>query len=140
MLMDDDDDMLLRYIDEQNIYEGLTILQRRESVPNVAGYMDVINEMRIPENIDDFQYHYRVSRHLFDIILGELYGTLVRNGKGRYETVTPEKQLLVGLSYLSNMQSMREVAHVFSLSKSTVHNIVLAVNDALCKIGDRVSV
>lgn len=25
--------------------------------------MDVINEMRIPENIDDFQNHYRVSRH-----------------------------------------------------------------------------
>jgi hypothetical protein len=76
--------------------------------------MDVINEMRIPENIDDFQYHYIVSRHLFDIILGELYGTLVRNGKGKYETGTPEKQLLVGLSCLSNMQSMREVAHVFS--------------------------
>ena len=76
--------------------------------------MDVINEMRISENIDDFQYHNRVSRHLFDIILGELYGTLVRNGKGKYETVTPEKQLLVGLSCLSNMQSMREVAHVFS--------------------------
>ena len=39
MLMDDDDDMLWRYIDEQNIYEGLTILQRSESVPNVAGYI-----------------------------------------------------------------------------------------------------
>lgn len=71
-------------MDEQNIYEGLTILQRRESVPNVAGYMDVINEMRIPENIDDFQYHYRVSRHLFDIILGELYGTLVKNIRDRH--------------------------------------------------------
>jgi hypothetical protein len=37
MLMDDDDDMLWRYIDEQNIYEGLTILQRRESVPTIVG-------------------------------------------------------------------------------------------------------
>ena len=63
--MDDDDDMLQRYIDEQNIYEGLTILQRRESVPNVSGYMNVINEMRIPENIDDFQYHYRVKVIIF---------------------------------------------------------------------------
>lgn len=49
----------------------------------------------------------RTTTELVDIILGELYGTLVRNMKGKYETVTPEKQLLVGLSYLSNMQSMR---------------------------------
>jgi hypothetical protein len=53
--------------------------------------MDVINEMRIPENIDDFQYHYRVSRHLFDIILGELYGTLVKNIRDRHSGAFSKK-------------------------------------------------
>jgi len=53
--------------------------------------MEVINNMQIPENVDDFQYHYRVSRDLFDVILGELYETFVRKGQGQHETVSPEK-------------------------------------------------
>ncbi|KAL3859806.1 hypothetical protein ACJMK2_009999, partial [Sinanodonta woodiana] len=87
-------------------------------------------------HIDDFQYHYCVSRHSFDIILGEFYDSLLRKCKGTHETLTPEKQLLVGLCYLANNQSMREVAHIFDLSKSTVYNTVIDVCGALGQIGD----
>jgi len=34
---------------------------------------------------------------------------------------------------------MRELAHVFNLSKSTVHKTVLEVIDTICMIGNRVS-
>ncbi|KAL3856953.1 hypothetical protein ACJMK2_011659 [Sinanodonta woodiana] len=137
---DDDEDRMFQFRELQRSDEAMVLKNtKRESVPNVRNYIDnVINVMRLPQHFDDFQYHYRVSRHLFDIILGELYDSLLRKGKGTHETVTPGKQLLVGLCYLANNQSMREVAHIFDLSKSTVHKIVLDVCGALGQIGDRV--
>ena len=141
MFMESDtDDFMWLYANEECANETLAICEKRESVPNVMNYMEVINNMQIPENVDDFRYHYRVSRDFFDVILGELFENLLRKGHGQHETVTPEKQLLVGLCYMANMQSMRELAHVFSLSKSTVHSTVLGVIDAIvCVLGNRVS-
>ena len=52
MLMEDNDDMIWGYINEQSYYETSAILQKRESVPNVVGYMEVINNMQIPENVE----------------------------------------------------------------------------------------
>ena len=138
-LIDDTDDLMWSFMKNQSSNDILICNQRRDSVPNIDHYMDVINRMRIPENIDDFKYHYRLSRNLFDVILGEVYDILVRKGKGQHETVTPEKQLLVGICYLANTQSMREVAHTFNLSKSTVHRIINDVCDAIGQIGNRVS-
>ena len=108
MFMESDtDDFMWLYANEECANETLAICEKRESVPNVINYMEVINNMQIPENVDDFRYHYRVSRYFFDVILGELFENLLRKGHGQHETVTPEKQLLVGLCYMANMQSMR---------------------------------
>ena len=111
-MQSDTDDVIWLYENEECANETLTICEKREAVPNVINYMKVINNMQIPENVDDFQYHYRVSRDFFDIILGEFFENLLRKGHGQHETVTPEIQLLVGLCYMANMQSMRELAHV----------------------------
>jgi hypothetical protein len=70
--------------------------------------IEVIEQMGIPEYIDDFKAHYRMSRDAFYIVLQNIQDTLIRNGKGPHEAVSPEKQLLVCLSYLVSPTSMRE--------------------------------
>ncbi|KAK3107692.1 hypothetical protein FSP39_020061 [Pinctada imbricata] len=52
--------------------------------------------------------------------------------------IEPDKQLLVFLNYLGNQQSMRECAHLFGLSKSTVHRVIHSVTSALLQIKDKV--
>lgn len=100
-------------------------LRKREWTPKITSYMEtVFTEFGLPQNIDDFRVHYRVSRNLFEIILREIYGSLLLNGYGPYNAIEPPQQLLVCLWYLSNMSSMRELAHIFNLSKSTVHAVV----------------
>jgi hypothetical protein len=47
------------------------------------------------------------------------------------EQITPQKQLLVFLCYLSNQESMREIGHYFGLGKSTVHGILRRVSTTL---------
>ncbi|KAL3891299.1 hypothetical protein ACJMK2_003561 [Sinanodonta woodiana] len=114
---DDDEDRMFQFREIQRSDEAMVFKNTRsESVPNVANNIDnVINVMRLPQHVD-FQYHYCVSRPFFDIILGELHDSLLRKYKGTHETVTPEKQLLVGLCYLANNQSMREVTDIFDPS------------------------
>lgn len=94
--------------------------------------------MAVPQHIDDFKMHYRISRDVFHIILESVQDLLIRGGRGPHDTVTPEKQLLVCVSYLATNQSMRETAHFFNLSKSTVHQIIKEVCNILVNLRDRV--
>ncbi|XP_062582430.1 uncharacterized protein LOC134244176 [Saccostrea cucullata] len=111
---------------------SLALIQSRDSVPKITSYMqDVYPNFEIPENIDDFSAHFRISRNLFEIVLQEVYQTLKLGGTGRYEAITPDRQLLLTLWYLANLSSMREVAHIFGLSKSTVHETIFRVISAI---------
>ncbi|XP_033730191.1 protein ALP1-like [Pecten maximus] len=96
--------------------------------------------MDVPQNVDDFRSHFRISRNTFDIILQDIYHSLLLKGKGQHDTVSPDKQLAVCLWYLANQESMREVAHLFGLSKSTVHGIIMKVCNAFMDLGPRVIV
>jgi predicted DNA-binding protein YlxM (UPF0122 family) len=139
--MDDEDDneMLQQAQSLRKNIGCIYALLRRDYVPKVPNYIGcVIREMGIPENIDDFRVHYRVSRHLFDILLEMTYQSLLVTGSGPHENVSPEKKLLVGLCYLANTQSMREVAHTFNLSMSTVHAIIGQTFDAIMQLGRQV--
>lgn len=79
---------------------------RRDYVPKVPNYMvSVIREIRIPENMDDFRVHYRVTRHLFNILLETTYQSLITTGSGPRENVSSEKNLLVGLCCLAGSRS-----------------------------------
>ena len=101
--------------------------------------LNVVELLDEPQHIDDFKTHFRVSRELFSFILNELSNKLQRNGHGPQVNVPPDKQLLVAMWYIANTASMREVAHIFGLSMSTVHGIVKDVCDELAKLSDRVS-
>ncbi|XP_069131771.1 uncharacterized protein [Argopecten irradians] len=110
----------------------------RPSVPKINTYMGVIDDMILPENVDDFKTHYRLSRDMFDCLLERVRDDLIKDFRGGRCPINPDKQLLVFLNYLGNQQSMRECAHIFGLSKSTVHSIVTSVTEAIVKLQSQV--
>jgi hypothetical protein len=116
MFDDDEEDFLSEFaIRSKNITSVKNLILRRDCVPKVVNYMtEVIEQMGIPEHIDDFKVHYRISRDTFYIVLD----TLIRNGKGPHEPVSPEKQLLVCLSFLASPTSMRETGHIYRVCLS----------------------
>lgn len=100
------------------------ILAKRDLTPKVRNYMEtVFNEFCLPQHIDDSRVHYRTSRNLFEIILQYIFATLLLIGTGPYDAIEPSKQLLVCLWYLANISSLRQVGHIFNLSKSTAHTV-----------------
>ncbi|XP_021379463.1 protein ANTAGONIST OF LIKE HETEROCHROMATIN PROTEIN 1-like [Mizuhopecten yessoensis] len=94
--------------------------------------------MILPENVDDFKTHYRLSRNMFDCLLERVRDDLIKDFHGGRNPINPDKQLLVFLNYIGNQQSMRECAHIFGLSKSTVHSVVASVADAIVKLHSQV--
>ena len=93
---------------------------KRDTVPKVRVYEDVLDEIRVYRNICDFKTHYRIDMEMFDIILRELHPILERHNIGGSVPIHPEKQLIVFLNFMGNQQSMRECGHCVGLSISTV--------------------
>ena len=98
----------------------------------------MLNEFGLPQHIDDFRVYYRVSRNLFEIILQDIFANLLLLGTGPYDAIEPTKQLLVCLWYLANMSSMRQVGHIFNLSKSIVHTVVIRILEALQQLAQKI--
>ena len=137
-LLEEEDDLLFFAYCQTNLCSFL--LAKRDWTPKVTNYMEtVFNEFGLPQHIDDFRVHYRVSRNLFEIILQDIFANLLLVGTGPYDAIEPPKQLLVSLWYLANMSSMRQVGHIFNLSKSTVHTVVIRVLEALQQLTQRVN-
>lgn len=139
-MFDDEDEDIHRLLAKRSIntLSVINMTTRRSFMPKVTDYMAVVGQMAVPQHIDDFKMHYRISRDVFHIILESVQDLLIRGGRGPHDTVTPEKQLLVCVSYLATNQSMRETAHFFNLSKSTVHQIIKEVCNILVNLRDRV--
>jgi hypothetical protein len=138
-LFNDDSELECLHIHKCMENKRNVLCLKRDSVPKVEGYvLNVVELMDDARHIDDFRTHFRVSRELFRCILSEVAHILYRNGHGPQVNVHPDKQLLVALWYLANTSSMREVAHVFGLSMSTVHGIVKDVCAALVQLGSKV--
>ena len=75
---------------------------------------------------------------MFDIILRELHPILERHNIGGSVPIHPEKQLLVFLNFMGNQQSMRECAHFFGLSISTVHGVINRTAEAVLQLQQKV--
>ena len=100
----------------------------RDFVPKICGFAENI----IPQySFDDFRFHFRIGRSLFEEILPEFVPHLTSAHEGGILQVDPTKQLLVFLWYMSNQESMREVANTFGLSISTTHGIIYRVLDSI---------
>ena len=99
---------------------------RRDFVPRILGFAETV----VPQySNDDFRKHFRISRAVFDQILQEIAPTLTTENSGGTEGTTPEKQLLVFIWYMSNLDSIRELANMFGMSMSTVHSIIYKLHD-----------
>ncbi|KAK3107567.1 hypothetical protein FSP39_017459 [Pinctada imbricata] len=124
---------------KQSLGLHLNLQKKRSEMPKVNNYMRVIDDMTFMyQNIDDFKLHYRLHRDTFDIVLNEVFIWLHIAYRGGSLPIEPDKQFLVFLNYLGNQQSMRECAHLFGLSKSTVHRVIHSVTSALLQIKDKV--
>ncbi|KAJ8321231.1 hypothetical protein KUTeg_001217, partial [Tegillarca granosa] len=75
----------------------------------------------------DFRHHFRIDRTTFEIILQHLAPHLLLQTPQGKEQFATGKQLLLFLWYISNQESMRETAHLFGISNSTVHSTLIKI-------------
>lgn len=92
---------------------------------------EIVGQIDIPEHVDDFRTHSRISTDVFHIVLENCNDSLIRARFGPHRLVT------CSLSNLATSQSMRETAYIFCLLKSTVHQIVKDVYSALTQLCNR---
>lgn len=114
-------------------------LRKREWTPKITSYMEtVFTEFGLPQNIDDFRVHYRVSRNLFEIILREIYGGLLKwiwaIQRHRTSTTTPCLSV-VPVKYVVN----ERVSSYYQLVKINSSCSCMRVLDALQELKPRVS-
>ena len=101
--------------------------QKRKWTPKVVNEMETVcNEFSIPQNRDDFRVHHRVSRHLFEMLLQEIYDTFFYEEQVREKPHIHTNNNRYTLWYLSNIASMPEVKHIFDMSNSIVHAVFSA--------------
>ncbi|XP_062609347.1 uncharacterized protein LOC134271110 [Saccostrea cucullata] len=95
--------------------------------PRVPGYVENVIPLF---STDNFRYHYRISKEMFEEILVNIGAYLTSNHGGGIEGIPPSKQLLVFMCYMSNKVTMREIGHYFDIGQSTVHGVLKRVNSA----------
>ncbi|KAK6171700.1 hypothetical protein SNE40_018139 [Patella caerulea] len=120
LLIDDNESLL-----SQNFETTIPIFfvdQFPERLPKVSDYA----EKTVPEyDTDDFKYHYRLSKESFYFLLEKLRDHLTATNVGGDAQVPPEKMLLIFVWYMATQESMREIAHLFGISISTTHKIII---------------
>lgn len=108
--MDDENDIALLSQTDAEIHSLRLMSFRRktEEMCRILGYAEVV----IPQMLqEDFRTHFRISKPMFQDILAVIEVDLSRNHGGGVPIISPSKQLLVYLCYMSNQESMREVGH-----------------------------
>ncbi len=100
---------------------------------NLAHFTGYVEDVVSQYSLDDFRYHYRLTRDAFETLEQHILPYLVTHHRGSEEKVDPRKQLLVFCWYMSNQESMREIAQTFGIAKSTVHSIIRSVADIFCE-------
>lgn len=90
---------------------------------------EILGQIDIPEHVDDFRTHSRISTDVFHIVLENCNDSLIRARIGPHQ--------LVSLSNLATSQSMRESAYIICLLKSTVHQIVKDVYSTVTQLCNR---
>ncbi|XP_070548887.1 putative nuclease HARBI1 [Ptychodera flava] len=111
------------------IFVSLTCLfLRRKFVPRIRNFAEDV----VPQySLQDFCVHFRLGKGIFVFVLERIANLLLMEHAGGRSQVSPEKQLLVFIWYMVNQESIREVGHIFNLSKSTVHGIIKRVTKAV---------
>ncbi|KAI4454106.1 hypothetical protein MML48_scaffold00000245 [Holotrichia oblita] len=100
---------------------------------NRVAIQNYVEEVVPRYNLDDFKCHFRLHRDTFQYLLEILSPHLIeqsRKGAGPH-TYSPNRQLLVTLTMLSNQEVYRIVSEKFDISKSTAWTYVTKVCNVL---------
>lgn len=127
LLDDREDDFSYEYMNFL-FQTGAFILQNTKSVsPRITGYVENIIPLF---STDNFRYHYRISKEMFEDILTKIGACLTSKQGGGIEGIPPSKQLLIFMCYMSNKVTMREIGHYFGIGQPTLHVVLKRVNGA----------
>ena len=126
--IEEDDDDIVPYL--------LSICMRRDRVPSVRTFYEEV----LPDFSSlDFNRHFRLTKQTFTRLFHEIehdFAKTVRpQGK---QPILTEKRAMVGLWYLCNTTSMREISLFFGISQSTVFECVHDFCEALCSVRNRI--
>ena len=103
-------------------------LVKRESVPRILGFAEETVE-KFSEW--DFKNHFRLCRATFELILERIGPQLQPVFEFHGMCITPRKQLLIFLWFISNGDSFRAVCNLFGISQSSAHSVVRRVSSKL---------
>ncbi|XP_056006179.1 putative nuclease HARBI1 [Ostrea edulis] len=124
---EDDEDILPHYF--------VNVI-RRERVPSIKSFYEEV----LPDfSFLDFSKHFRLTKQTFTRLFREIEPNIAKDVRtqGRQPILT-EKRAMVGLWYLCNTTSMREISLLFGISQSTVFDCVHDFCDALCSVRNRI--
>ncbi|XP_024879950.1 uncharacterized protein LOC112459839 [Temnothorax curvispinosus] len=86
------------------------------SIPRCKNYMDVVHSF----TDDEFKKHFRMKQSTFNFILELLRPELCKqNDKSGRHPITPEKQLLLAIWFMSTPNSYRCVSDRFDVGTAT---------------------
>jgi hypothetical protein len=104
--------------------------RRSEEIVRVADYY----EITIPNyTVDDFKSHFRLTRDTFQATYLRLSTTETYNRrKGPIPNL--EKELLMFLRYIGNLESFRSMADRFGTSKGSLHASIKRISSCLISV------
>lgn len=122
LLLDSDDDKGI------DIIAAVSTFMRRNLKRNEYFYEEVVQSYRL----DEFRYHFRMSRGTVELLCREIAGTgRITLGKGSGRAAIPlQKQVLTFIWFISNMEVIRSVSDRFNVTLSSLERILLRVSGA----------
>lgn len=103
--------------------------RRRRAKHRVRSYVEETISLY---RCDDFRDRFRIKRSTFEILLTRLAGKLLFTDKNVKVKISPEKQLLIFLKYVSANVTLQLLADLFGVGDTTVFHIIRRVSSLIC--------
>ncbi|KAI4454501.1 prohibitin [Holotrichia oblita] len=95
----------------------------RQKRTRILNYVD----RTVPKySFAEFPQHFRVSTEIVEMLTGKYANNVSKNYAGGWPEVSHRKAVLIGLWYLSNTETYRQISDRFDISLSTAHQVVAA--------------
>ncbi|KAI4471016.1 hypothetical protein MML48_1g15756 [Holotrichia oblita] len=102
----------------------------RQKRTRILNYVDTT----VPKYLfAEFRQHFPVSTEIVEMLTGKYANNVSKNYAGGWPEVSHRKAVLIGLWYLSNTETYRQISDRFDISLSTAHEVVGLFADCLLK-------
>ena len=108
---------------------GIIPFMRRDLNRNVFFF-----ELVVPSySLDEFKGHFRMMRNTFESLSQELAatGSIPRGNRFGRKAIPLEKQVLIFVWFISNLEAMRSVSGRFNITLSSLERILKRVTEAI---------